>query len=121
MSYPSNDDYTTVSDADDYSSLNSFSVSLPKAPASLAYNMPRSYAPYLVHGGNKNVYVQEVAPSYNDLTGTGLTSYNTIARNIYMNNPQPVENITPLPGGMKSLNYNNFTDARFNMGRKAYL
>lgn len=114
------DNYVSAADAADYSELSNYEVAIPKAPQALAYNMPRDYAPYIVHSANKNVYVQNMIPTYNDLTGTGLTDYNRISQQIYRNNAQPVENITPLPGRQKGLNYAQFTDARLNMGPKAY-
>ncbi len=120
MSYQPGSDYTQPSDADDYASLRTYAVALPRAPQALALNVPKSYVPYVVHGGNKNVYVVNTKANYNLLTGTGLDDYNKISAQLWNDNVQPVENITPLPGGQKSLNYANFTDARFNMNKKAY-
>lgn len=114
------DDYSPVADADDYASLSSYAVAIPKAPPALALHVPKVDIPYLVHGGNKNVYVANMKPTYNDLTGSGLNDFNQISAQIWNTNRQPVENITPLPGGFKSLNYSNFSDARFNMNKKAY-
>jgi hypothetical protein len=112
------DEYSTVSDADDYSSLRQYYVATPMAPPDLALRVTKGQMPYFNHNAtNLNVYVPTIQGNYDDLTGMGIGDYDK-AYNKLQRQPQPVSNITPTPYG-NNLNYNWFTEARFGFGTRA--
>ena len=105
-SFQRQDDYTQVSDADDYSSLRTYYVATPMAPPALALKIPKGAMPYMNHTSNNlNVYTPTVIPTYDELTGMALNDYDIVAQQTYNMNKQPVENVTPTPYG-NNLNYN---------------
>lgn len=117
-SFQRQDDYTAVSDADDYSSLRTYYVATPMAPPALALKIPKGAMPYINHNNtNLNVYVPTAVPTYDELTGMALNDYDQVAQQVYNSNKQPVENVTPTPYG-SNLNYNWFTESRFGFGKK---
>lgn len=129
-----NDNNIAMTSESDYASLKSYYVATPPAPYSLAEKIPIGDGQYMFTGTSTPLQ-KDPLPNYDILTGSkknmrdyytsasgkgirnggipGLNSAITLAQEIYANNNQPIQNITPTMTGQYEMNYDYATTKRF--------